>query len=190
MNDIQIIEKGSQNLAVFSLNSKLLQSNIIKIDGTINHINASVIQSQLLYLINTSSVKKISIYINSPGGSVYDGLSIYDMIQYAKSKGFTIETICSGRAMSMGLILLISGTKGNRKAFKNSTILGHQVFGGFEGYLPDIKIEHKEIERLNNVLSNIIKENTSIENPEDFFDRDKYLNTDESLKLSIIDSVI
>lgn len=190
MSNIQIIEKGSQNLVTFSLDSKLLQSNIIKIDGCINHVIASEIQSQLLYLINTSSIKKISIYINSPGGNVYDGLSIYDMIEYAKSKGFVIETVCAGKAMSMGFILLISGSKGYRKSFKNSTILGHQVFGNANGYLPDIKIEYQEIERLNKILSDIIANNTKIEDPEKFFERDKYLTTNDCMELNIIDNII
>lgn len=185
-----ILETNTQNLAHIDLFSKLMSNRIIFIDTEINSTMSSVIQAQLLYLSSISK-EQITIYINTNGGSVYDGLGIYDTMQFVK-KRCSIKTVCIGMAASMGAILLSGGTKGKRYGLKHSRTMIHQPMGGAVGQVTDIKITYEEIEKLQKELYEILADNTgkSLEVITKDCDRDFWMTAEEAIDYGIIDNVL
>ena len=150
-----IIEERQLNVAQMDVFSRLMMDRIIFLGTQIDDYTANVIQAQLLYLDSADPGKDISIYLNTPGGSVYAGLGIYDTMQYISSD---VSTICTGMAASMGAVLLVAGTKGKRFALKHSRIMIHQPMGGVQGQASDIEITAREILKLRKELSRTLGE--------------------------------
>ncbi|MEG1015774.1 MAG: ATP-dependent Clp protease proteolytic subunit [Bacilli bacterium] len=183
-----VIEKENNRERVYDLYSRLLVSRIIFIDDEINTSSANLIIGQLLYLDSVSN-EDISLYINSPGGSVNAGMAIYDTMNFIKSD---VSTIGLGMCASMGAFLLSSGTKGKRYALMNTDIMIHQPIGGAEGQATEIEIAANHIiktkEKLNRILS--INTGKSINKIKKDVERDYYLNTSEALEYGLIDKII
>lgn len=183
-----IIEHDLHKDYAFDIYSHLLNNRVIFLSGEINDNSANLIISELLYLDNISN-EDISLYINSPGGSVSAGLSIFDTINYIKSD---VKTICVGIAASMAAIILASGKKGKRCSLKNSEVMIHQPLGGVEGQATEIKIvaEHiiKTKNKLNKILASITGKN--IQDIEKDTDRDYYLSSEDAKKYGLIDEII
>ena len=152
-----IIEERQMNIAIFDVFSRLMMDRIIFMGTAINDQVANIIQAQLLFLESTDSSKDIQIYINSPGGSVYAGLGIYDTMQLIKPD---VATICTGMAASMGAVLLCAGEKGKRSGLTHSRVMIHQPLGGAQGQASDIEITTKEILSLKEELYKIISKHT------------------------------
>src|SRR5574344_163207 len=189
MNDTFIIERDEKNISTISLNSKLYENNIIFIDSDIDDESSQKINKQLLYLISKREPGyTIKIYINSYGGILYNMLSIYDMINIAKNKGFIVETVCIGVAMSAAAILLLSGTPGKRFSLSNSTIMLHQASGGNYGKVNDMIISCEELVRLNNKMFDIIEKNSKFVLKDKF--TDTFLTPEQAIEYSIIDSIL
>ena len=148
-----IIEERKLNVAQMDVFSRLMMDRIIFLGTQIDDYTANVIQAQLLYLDSADPGKDVSIYINSPGGSVYAGLGIYDTMQYIQSD---VTTICTGMAASMAAVLLVAGEKGKRYALKHSRVMIHQPMGGIQGQASDIEITAREIQKLKEELYTII----------------------------------
>ena len=176
-----IVEERSKNIVVMDVMSKLAQDRIVFIDNAIDSDLANGIIAQLMYLDSLNN-NEITMYINSVGGWVYDGLGIIDVMRRIKSP---IKTVCVGKAMSMAAVILMSGTI--RQATKYSTIMLHEISGGNYGTFSDVKIAYEEMERLNSVLQDIIKERSTIS---DNVTRDLYLTAEEAKKLNIIDEIL
>ena len=168
--------------------SRLLEDRIIFLSGEIDDAVANTVVAQLIYLEGKDPTKDVSLYINSPGGSVSAGLAIYDTMNYIKCD---VSTICIGLAASMGAFLLSSGTKGKRYALKNSEIMIHQPLGGAQGQASDIKIQAEHILRIKEKMTKILAENTgrSVSEIERDTDRDNYLSADEAKAYGLIDKV-
>ena len=183
-----IIEKKYNKDYAYDLYSRLLEDRIIFIGGEINDSSANIIIGELLYL-DSISHDDISIYINSPGGSVTAGLAIYDTMNFIKSN---VSTICIGLAASMGAFLLSSGTHGMRYALPNSEIMIHQPLGGAEGQATEIKIAAEHILKIKDKLNHILSINTNqnITTIENDTDRDNFMNAKEALKYGLIDKII
>ncbi len=183
-----IIEKKHNSERVYDLYSRLLEDRIIILGGEITSASANIIISELLYL-DSINHQDISLYINSPGGSVTDGMAIYDTINFIKSD---VSTICIGMAASMGAFLLSSGTKGKRYSLPNSEIMIHQPLGGVEGQATEIKIVAEHILKLKDKLNKLLAFNTGkdINIIEKDTDRDNYMSADESLNYGIIDKIL
>jgi len=186
-----IIETVGRTKKIFSIPDKLYnESNIITLFGEINEDISYSVVSQLLYLDSKESNENVKLYINSPGGSVYEGLAIYDTMRNMNRK---VDAICVGSAMSMGQFLL-TGATGERKALPNARIMAHSVSSGVGGTIHDMKIDLKETEYLQNKLMRIISENSkgklSIEELEKMTLRDKFLSPEECIELGLIDSVV
>ena len=154
-----IIEERQLNVAQMDVFSRLMMDRIIFLGTDVNDYTANVIQAQLLYLDQADPGKDISIYINSPGGSVYAGLGIYDTMQYISSD---VATICTGMAASMAAVLLVAGTKGKRFALRHSRVMIHQPMGGAQGQASDIEITAREIQKLKKELYTIISEHSGV----------------------------
>ncbi len=152
-----IIEERQLNVAQMDVFSRLMMDRVIFLGTEVNDYTANVIQAQMLYLDSTDPGKDISIYINSPGGSVYAGLGIYDTMQYVASD---VSTLCTGMAASMAAVLLVSGQKGKRFALRHSRVMIHQPMGGAQGQASDIEITAREIKKLKDELYNIIAEHS------------------------------
>lgn len=184
-----VIEKTPNGERSYDIYSRLLKDRIIMLTDEVNSQTASTIVAQLLFLESEDPEKEISFYINSPGGSITDGLAIIDTMNYIKCP---ISTICIGMAASMGAMLLSCGTKGRRFATKNSDIMIHQPLGGFRGQASDIKIHSNYILRLKKTLNIMLAENTgqSLEKIEKDTDRDNFLTSSEALEYGIIDGII
>lgn len=184
-----VLEKSQFGERSYDIYSRLLKDRIVFLGGEINSDVANLINAQLLFLESEDSKKDIKLYINSPGGSVYDGLSIYDTMNYLKCE---VSTICIGLAASMGAVLLSAGAKGKRFALPNSRILIHQVLGGAEGQASDIKIQAEEILRIKDSLNQILAKNTgqSIEKINGDTDRDYYLSPLQAKEYGLIDNVV
>ncbi len=184
-----VVEKSPHGERAYDIYSRLLKERIIFLAGVVDDNLANLVIAQLLFLAREDSKKDISIYINSPGGSVTGGMAIYDTMQYVKPD---ISTVCVGLAASMGAVLLASGAKEKRFALPNSQIMLHQVMGGATGQAVEIEITAKQIiktkEKLNKILSKHTGQNLS--RIEKDTDRDFYLDPEESKKYGIIDSVI
>ena len=184
-----VIEKTPLGERAYDIYSRLLKDRIIFLGGPIDDNVANLVIAQLLFLANEDSKKDISLYINSPGGSVTAGLAILDTMQFIKPD---VSTICVGMAASMGSHLLAGGAKGMRFALPNSEIMIHQPHGGFEGQATDIEITAKQILKLRQRLNEIFAKNTGQKLPqvEKDMERDFYMSSLEAKKYGIIDEVI
>ena len=184
-----VIEQTSRGERSYDIYSRLLKDRIIFLGEAIDEHVASLIVAQLLFLEAEDPQKDISIYINSPGGSVTAGMAIYDTIQYIKPE---VTTICIGMAASMGAFLLSSGAKGKRFALPNAEIMIHQPLGGFSGQAEDIKIHADRIIKMREKLNEILSQNTGkpIDQINKDTDRDNFLTASEAMDYGIIDKVI
>ncbi len=184
-----VIEQTNRGERSYDIFSRLLNDRIIVLSDEVNDATASLVVAQLLYLEGQDSEKDISLYINSPGGSVTAGMAIYDTMQYIKCD---VSTICIGLAASMGAFLLSSGAKGKRFALPHSEIMIHQPSGGAQGQATDIKIVADHILRTKQTLNKILAENTgkSIEEIARDTERDNFMTAEEALKYGLVDKVI
>jgi len=184
-----VVEQTSRGERAFDIYSRLLNERIIFLGTEISEEIANLVVAQLIHLESEDPEKDISIYVNSPGGSVYAGLAIYDTMQYIKPD---LQTICVGVAMSMGALLLAGGTSGKRMALPNSKILIHQVSGGVQGPAADIEIHAREIIDVRGRLDKIIATHTNqpVEKVAKDTERDYFMSAEEAKEYSIIDRVI
>ena len=184
-----VIEQTSRGERSFDIYSRLLNERIIFLGTPIDDQIANLIVAQLLHLESEDPDKDISIYINSPGGSVYHGLAIYDTMQFIKPD---VQTICVGIAMSMGALLLAGGAESKRMALPNAKILIHQVWGGFQGQATDIEIQARETINLKRRLEEILALHTgrSSEQVGKDMERDYYMTSEEAEQYGIVDQVI
>ena len=184
-----IIEERKLNVAQMDVFSRLMMDRIIFLGTQVDDYTANVIQAQLLYLDSSEQGKDVSIYINSPGGSVYAGLGIYDTMQYIQSD---VSTICTGMAASMAAVLLVAGAKDKRFALKHSRVMIHQPMGGIQGQASDIEITSREILKLKKELYTIISEHSG--QPYDKVyqdsDRDYWMTAQEAVDYGMIDRVL
>ncbi|MBQ7579952.1 MAG: ATP-dependent Clp endopeptidase proteolytic subunit ClpP [Clostridia bacterium] len=184
-----VIEQTSRGERSYDIFSRLLSDRIIVLSDEVNDATASLVVAQLLFLEGQDAEKDISLYINSPGGSVSAGLAIYDTMQYIKCD---VSTICMGMAASMGAFLLSSGAKGKRFALPNSEIMIHQPLGGAKGQATEIEIAAKHILKTKENLNRILAENTGkpIEVIAKDTDRDNFMSAQEAMEYGLIDKVI
>ena len=183
-----ILEERQLNVTQMDVFSRLMMDRIIFLGTEVNDYTANVIQAQLLYLDSVDSDKDISIYLNTPGGSVYAGLAIYDTMQFVKSR---VATICTGMAASMGAVLLVAGEKGMRAALPHSRVMIHQPMGGIQGQASDIEITAKEILKLKDELYQIIADHSgqAMDKIRQDADRDYWMTAAEALEYGMIDKV-
>ncbi|RXJ54549.1 ATP-dependent Clp endopeptidase proteolytic subunit ClpP [Candidatus Marinarcus aquaticus] len=184
-----VVEKTGRGERSYDIYSRLLKDRIIMLSGEINDAVASTVVAQLLFLEAEDPEKDIYLYINSPGGVITSGMSIYDTMNYIKPD---VSTICIGQAASMGAFLLSSGAKGKRYSLPHSRIMIHQPLGGAQGQATDIQIQAKEIQRMKDMLNHMIAEQTGqkLEVVERDTDRDNFMSADEAKKYGLIDKVI
>lgn len=184
-----VVESTNRGERQYDIFSRLLNDRIIVLSDEVNDVTASLVVAQLLYLEGQDSEKDISLYINSPGGSVTAGFAIYDTMQYIKSD---VSTICMGMAASMGAFLLSSGAKGKRFALPNSEIMIHQPSGGAQGQATEIEITARHIMKTKQRLNEILSENTGkdIETIAKDTDRDNFMSAQEALEYGLVDKVI
>ena len=184
-----IIEERQLNVAQMDVFSRLMMDRIIFLGTPIDDSTANILQAQLLYLDSTDSGKDISIYINSPGGSVYAGLGIYDTMQFIQSP---VATICTGMAASMAAVLLVAGAEGKRSALPHSRVMIHQPLGGAQGQASDIEITAREIMKLKKELYTIISEHshTDFDKVWADSDRDYWMTAEEAKEYGMIDKVL
>ena len=184
-----VVEQTNRGERSYDIYSRLLEDRIIFLTGEINDVTADIVIAQLIYLEGKDPDKDISLYINSPGGSVTAGMGIYDTMNYIKCD---VSTICVGMAASMGAFLLSAGTKGKRMALPNSEIMIHQPLGGMKGQASDIKIHADHILRTKDTLNRILAENTGkpLEVIERDTDRDNFMSAQAALEYGLIDRVI
>jgi len=183
-----VIEQSARGERSFDIYSRLLRERIIFLVGEVNDQTANVIVAQLLFLEAEDPDKDISFYINSPGGSVTAGMSIYDTMNFIKCD---VSTICIGQACSMGSFLLSAGAKGKRYALPNSRVMIHQPLGGFRGQASDIEIHAKNILFMKRKLNEMLALHTgkSVEQIESDTDRDNFMSSQESMEYGLIDKV-
>ncbi|KAI9480448.1 MAG: Clp protease [Benjaminiella poitrasii] len=185
-----VIEQTGRGERSFDIFSRLLKERIICLSGHVNDSVASVIVAQLLFLESESTEKPISLYINSPGGSVTAGMAIYDTMQYIQSP---VSTLCIGQACSMGSLLLTAGEPGKRFALPNASIMIHQPSGGASGQASDIAIHAREILRVRERLNKIYQKHTGIrdvETIEKMVERDYFMTSEEAMNFGLIDKVL
>ena len=184
-----VIEQTGRGERSYDIYSRLLKDRIIFLGEEVNEVTASLVVAQLLFLESEDPGKDISLYINSPGGSVTAGMAIYDTMQYIKCD---VSTICVGMAASMGAFLLAGGTKGKRYALPNSEVLIHQPMGGAQGQATEIQIAAENILKIKKKLNEILAENTGkpLEVVERDTDRDHYMDAQEALEYGLIDRII
>ncbi len=184
-----VVEQTGRGERSYDIYSRLLNDRIVMLHEEVNATTASLIVSQLLYLEGQDAAKDISLYINSPGGSVTDGLAIYDTMQYIKCD---VSTICMGLAASMGAFLLAAGAKGKRYALPNSDIMIHQPSGGAKGQATDINIHAQHILKTKARLNKILSERTGqpIEKIAEDTERDNFLTAQQAMEYGIVDKVI
>ena len=184
-----IIEERQLNVAQMDVFSRLMMDRIIFLGTAIDDYVANIIQAQLLFLESVDSSKDISIYINSPGGSVYAGLGMYDTMQFIKPD---VATICTGMAASMGAVLMCAGTKGKRSALPHSRVMIHQPLGGAQGQASDIEITAREIMKLKDELYQIISKHSgqSMEKVHADSDRDYWMKAEEAKEYGMIDEIL
>ena len=184
-----VVESDGRYERSFDIYSRLLRERIVFLQGEVNDSIANVVIAQLLHLESEDPDKDISLYINSPGGSVYAGLAVYDTMQYIKPD---VQTICVGIAMSMGALLLAGGADGKRMSLPNSKILIHQVSSSFQGQATDIEIHAKEIIDVRRRLDEILAEHTGqeLEKVARDTERDYFMSADEAQSYNLIDRVI
>ncbi len=184
-----VVEQTSHGERSYDIYSRLLNERIIMLCDEVNEVTASLVVAQLLYLEGQDPDKDISLYINSPGGNIKDGMAIYDTMNFIRCD---VSTICMGMAASMGSFLLAAGAKGKRLALPNSEIMIHQPLGGTQGQASDIKIQADHILYIRNKMNTLLAEMTgqSIETIERDTDRDNYMTPEEAVKYGLIDKVI
>jgi ATP-dependent Clp protease, protease subunit len=184
-----VVEQTARGERSFDIYSRLLNDRVVFVGGEINQETANLIVAQLVHLESDDPDKDIHLYINSPGGSIYDGLAIYDTMQFIRPD---VQTICYGIAMSMGSLLLAGGTKGKRMALPNSRILIHQPSGGFQGQSADIEIHAREVLALRARIDEIYAKHTeqAVERVHADMDRDRYFTGAEALAYGLVDRVI
>lgn len=184
-----ILEERQLNVTQLDVFSRLMMDRIIFLGTEVNDYTANVLQAQMLYLDSVDNTKDISIYINSPGGSVYAGLGIYDTMQFINSD---VQTICTGMAASMAAVLLVAGKEGKRSALPHSRIMIHQPMGGAQGQASDIEITAREIQKLKKELYTIISDHSH--QPFDKVwadsDRDYWMTAEEAAQYGMIDQVL
>jgi ATP-dependent Clp protease protease subunit len=184
-----VIEQSGRGERAYDIYSRLLKERLIFLVGPVDDLTANVVVAQLLFLEAENPDKDISLYINSPGGSVTAGMAIYDTMQFIKPD---VSTLCIGQAASMGALLLTAGAEGKRFCLPNSRVMIHQPLGGFQGQASDIEIHAKEIVFLKNKLNSILSKHTKkpIKKIAEDTDRDNFMSSDESVKYGLIDQVI
>ena len=184
-----VIEQTSRGERSYDIYSRLLKDRIIFLGEEVNDVTSSLVVSQLLFLESEDPGKDISLYINSPGGSVTAGMAIYDTMQYIKCD---VSTICMGMAASMGAFLLAGGAKGKRMALPNAEIMIHQPSGGAQGQATDIQIVAGHIQRIKDKLNEILAANTGqpLEVIAADTERDNYMTAQEALEYGLIDSIV
>lgn len=184
-----VVEQTGKGERTYDIYSRLLLDRIVFISGEVNDEMANAICAQLLFLQAQDPKKEISVYVNSPGGSVTAGLAIYDTMQFVKCP---VATYCIGQAASMGAVLLTAGTKGRRHALPNSRIMIHQPWGGAEGKASDIEITAREILRLKEILNGILAKHSGkrLEDVVKDTDRDHFMSAEEAKDWGLIDKVI
>jgi ATP-dependent Clp protease, protease subunit len=184
-----VVEQTSRGERAFDIYSRLLNERIIFLGTPVDDQIANLIVAQLIHLESEDPDKDISVYINSPGGSVYAGLAIYDTMQYIKPD---VQTICVGIAMSMGALLLAAGTEGKRMATPNAKVLIHQVAGGFQGQATDIEIQARETLNMKRLLEEIISKhsNQELDKVAKDMERDYFMTAEEAKDYGIVDQVI
>jgi len=184
-----VVEQTARGERAFDIYSRLLNDRIIFLGTPVDDQIANLIVAQLIHLESEDPDREVSLYINSPGGSVYAGLAIYDTIQYVKCD---VQTICVGIAMAMGALLLAAGTEGKRMALPNAKILIHQVSSGFEGQATDIEIQAREVISIKRRLEKIIAQHTGqpLDKVSKDMERDYFMTADEAKEYGIIDTVV
>ena len=184
-----VIEQSGRGERAYDIYSRLLKERVVFLVGPVNEMSANLIVAQLLFLESENPEKDISIYINSPGGSVSAGLAIYDTMQFIKPD---VSPLCVGQAASMGALLLAAGSHGKRFALPNSRVMIHQPMGGFQGQASDIEIHAKEIlylrQRLNEILSKHTRQ--EIKTIEHDTERDNFFGADEAVKYGLVDKLL
>jgi len=183
-----VVEQTGKGERAFDIYSRLLKERIVFLVGPVNDNLSSLISAQLLFLESENPEKEISLYINTPGGVVTDGLAIYDTMQFIQSP---VSTLCFGQAASMGSFLLAAGEKGKRFALPNSRIMVHQPSAGFKGQATDIEIHAKEVLSMKANLNKLYSKHTSqtVEAIEKALERDNFMSPEEALKFGIIDEI-
>lgn len=184
-----VVEQTPRGERAYDIYSRLLKERVIFLTGPVEDYGANLIVAQMLYLEAENPDKDIHLYINSPGGSVTAGLSIYDTMQFIKPD---VSTLCIGQAASMGAILLTGGAKGKRQALPNSRVMIHQVLGGFQGQASDIEIHTKEILSIKKKLNEILADHSGqkVDKIAKDSDRDNFMSPDEAVKYGLIDAVV
>ncbi len=184
-----VIEQSGRGERAYDIYSRLLKERVVFLVGPVTEVTANLIVAQMLFLESENPDKEISFYINSPGGSVSDGLAIYDTMQFIKPK---VSTLCIGQAASMGALLLAAGAKGKRFCLPNSRVMIHQPMGGFQGQASDIEIHAREIlnrkEKLNEIMAKHCGQD--IKNIERDTDRDNFFSAEQALAYGIVDEVL
>jgi len=183
-----ILEERQLNVTQMDVFSRLMMDRVIFLGTEVNDYTANVIQAQLLYLDSVDNERDINLYLNTPGGSVYAGLGIYDTMQFVKAR---VATICTGLAASMGAVLLVAGEKSMRAALPHSRVMIHQPLGGIQGQASDIEITAKEILKLKDELYQIISDHSgkSMDVIRQDADRDHWMTAQEALEYGMIDKV-
>ncbi|MBQ4485143.1 MAG: ATP-dependent Clp endopeptidase proteolytic subunit ClpP [Prevotella sp.] len=184
-----ILEERQLNVTQLDVFSRLMMDRVIFLGTEVNDYTANVLQAQLLYLDASDAGKDINVYINSPGGSVYAGLGIYDTMQFIQSD---VATICTGMAASMAAVLLVAGTEGKRSALPHSRVMIHQPMGGVQGQASDIEIEAREIQKLKKELYTIIADHSHTDFDKVWADSDRnyWMTAQEALEYGMIDKVL
>lgn len=184
-----VVEQSGRGERAYDIYSRLLRERLVFLVGPVNDNSANLIVAQLLFLESENPDKDISLYINSPGGSVYAGMAIYDTMRFIKPD---VSTLCTGLAASMGAFLLAAGTKGKRLSLPNSRIMIHQPSGGAQGQATDIQIQAKEILELRERLNRILAENTgqSIERIGIDTERDNFMSAEDAVSYGLVDKVM
>ena len=184
-----VVEQTPRGERAYDIYSRLLKERVIFLTGPIEDYGANLVVAQMLFLEAENPDKDIHLYINSPGGSVTSGMSIYDTMQFIKPD---VGTLCIGQAASMGAVLLAGGAKGKRQALPNSRVMIHQVLGGFQGQASDIEIHTKEILSIKAKLNEILAKHSGqkVDKVAKDSDRDNFMSPDEAVKYGLIDNVV
>jgi len=184
-----VIEQSGRGERAYDIYSRLLKERVVFLVGPVTEVTANLIVAQLLFLESDNPDKEISFYINSPGGSVSDGLAIYDTMQFVKPN---VSTLCIGQAASMGALLLAAGAKGKRFCLPNSRVMIHQPMGGFQGQASDVEIHAREILNRKAKLNEIFAKHTGqdLKTVERDTDRDNFLSAEQALGYGIVDKVL
>ncbi len=184
-----VIEQSGRGERAYDIYSRLLKERVVFLVGPVTEVTANLIVAQLLYLESENPDKDISFYINSPGGSVSDGLAVYDTMQFIKPQ---VSTLCIGHAASMGALLMAAGSKGKRYCLPNSRVMIHQPMGGFQGQASDVEIHAREILYLKSKLNEILAKHTGkdIKTIEQDTDRDNFLSAEQAVNYGLVDKVL